>query len=145
MTTQPILEFFGENRFLSNFYPAELVWDGIIWPSAEHAYQAAKVLDREERLRFSRMRTPSEAKKSGKTLVLRDDWEEVKYDIMLEIVRAKFKQNPDMRARLLATGDAHLEEGNNWHDRTWGVCPPGSNIGLNYLGEILMTVREELR
>ena len=143
--TAPILEFFGEHRFLSNFWPAELVWDGIIWPSTEHAYQAAKVLDREERLRISRMRTPSEAKKTGKTLELRDDWEHVKYDIMLEIVRAKFTQNPDLKARLLATGDALLVEGNNWHDRIWGVCPPGSSEGLNYLGKILMTVREEMR
>jgi ribA/ribD-fused uncharacterized protein len=142
---QPILEFFGENRFLSNFYPAEFVWDGIVWPTSEHAYQAAKVHDREERLRISRFKTPSEAKKVGKHLELREDWNQVRYDIMLEIVRAKFTQNPHLKAKLLATGGCRLEEGNHWGDRIWGVSPAGSNNGLNWLGEILMIIREELR
>jgi ribA/ribD-fused uncharacterized protein len=144
-TAPAILEFSGDYRFLSNFYKAELVWDNIVWPSSEHAYQAAKVLDREKRLELSRIKNPAMIKKMGKGLDLRDDWEQVKYDTMLEIVRAKFTQNPELKAKLLATGNAHLEEGNTWRDKTWGVCPPGSGEGLNYLGKILMTVREELR
>jgi ribA/ribD-fused uncharacterized protein len=142
---EPILTFFGEHRFLSNFFVAELVWDNIVWPSSEHAYQAAKTLDRSERIRISQLKTPGAAKKCGKTIQLRPDWEAVKVEIMYEIVLAKFSQNPELHDRLLATGDAHLEEGNSWHDRTWGVCPVGSGQGLNYLGVILMAVREELR
>jgi ribA/ribD-fused uncharacterized protein len=137
-----ISEFFGENRFLSNFYPAEFVWDGIVWPSSEHAYQAAKMLDRNKRIEFSKLRTPSEAKKLGKHIELREDWNEVRYDLMYEIVLEKFRQNPHLKAKLIATGDARLEEGNNWNDRTWGICPPGSNMGLNWLGEILMSIRD---
>lgn len=139
-----ILTFFGNYRFLSNFYPAEFVWDRIIWPSSEHAYVAAKTLDREERLKISRMEGKGVIKRYGRQIDLRPDWEEVKYDIMLEIVRAKFSQNPDLKEKLLATGNAHLEEGNHWKDRIWGVCPPGSGNGKNYLGKILMQVREEL-
>lgn len=139
-----ILTFFGKYRFLSNFYPAEFVWDRIIWPSSEHAYVAAKTLDREERLKISRMEGKGVIKRYGRQIDLRPDWEEVKYDIMLEIVRAKFSQNPDLKEKLLATGNAHLEEGNHWKDRIWGVCPPGSGNGKNYLGKILMQVREEL-
>jgi len=141
----PILTFNGIHSFLSNFFCAEMVWDGIVWPSSEHAYQAAKTESREIRLKFSRMQSPVTVKRAGKTVPLREDWDAVKYDIMLEIVRAKFTQNPELRTKLFETGDAHLEEGNTWHDRTWGVCPPGSSNGLNYLGKILMTVRDELR
>jgi ribA/ribD-fused uncharacterized protein len=143
--SESILTFFGEYRFLSNFYPAELVWDNIVWSSSEHAYVAAKTNDRKLRLEISKMAGKGVVKKFGQRLPLRPDWEEVKYDIMLEIVRAKFTQNPDLKAKLLATGDAHLEEGNTWNDRTWGVCPPGSGNGKNWLGKILMQVRKELK
>lgn len=142
--SDPILTFFGKNRFLSNFYPAEVVWDNIVWPTSEHAYQAAKFDDREVRLTISRMKTPQEAKAVGKG---KGDasWHLRSLDVMYEIVKAKFTQNPQLKDRLLATGDAHLEEGNTWHDTFWGVCPPGSNKGQNHLGKILMRVREELK
>lgn len=141
--TPPILEFQGPHRFLSNFFVAELVWDNIVWPTSEHAYQAAKSLDRTVRLRISRLPTAKAAKLAGKTLDLRPDWEEVKYEIMKDIVRAKFTQNPALKQKLLETNDAHIEEGNNHRDRIWGVCPPGSGQGLNYLGKILMELRAE--
>lgn len=138
-----ILEFTGDHKYLSNFYIVEFVWDGIIWQHSEAAYQAAKTLDRATRLEFSRMK-PGESKRAGKTVSLRSDWEEVKYDIMHAIVLAKFKQNPHLAKLLLATGTAHLEEGNNHGDRIWGVCPPRSNLGHNLLGKILMDVRAEI-
>lgn len=140
-----ILEFKGEFAFLSNFAKAELVWDNMLWPTSEHAYQAAKTLDRQSRLNIAALATPAQTKRAGKTLVLRPDWDEVKYGIMKEIVWAKFTQNPDLRAKLLATGDAHLEEGNHHHDNIWGVCPPGSGNGKNWLGVVLMEVRKELQ
>jgi ribA/ribD-fused uncharacterized protein len=139
-----ILTFFDEYRFLSNFYPAELVWDNIVWPHSEAAYQAAKTTDRKLRLAMSKI-TAGESKRFGKTIELRSDWEEVKCGIMKEIVEAKFRQNPELKAKLLATGTAHLEEGNTWGDRIWGVCPPGSGNGTNWLGKILMEVRAEFR
>ena len=140
-----IREFKGEFAFLSNFAAAELVWDGMLWPTAEHAYQAAKTLDRQSRLNIAALATPAQSKRAGKTLVLRPNWDNIKYHIMLEIVSAKFLQNPELAKQLLATGDAYLEEGNNHRDNIWGVCPPGSANGTNWLGLILMTVRTGLR
>lgn len=140
----PILTFFGEYRFLSNFWMATFSWDGVVWPHAEAAYQAAKTLDLDRRQEFVRM-GPVEAKRAGKLVELRNDWDEVKVVIMHEIVFAKFDQNPHLKELLLQTGNRRLEEGNTWNDRVWGICPPGSNKGLNHLGQILMLVRAQLR
>ena len=145
MTTD-ILEFKGEFAYLSNFYRgATFVWDGILWLNSEAAYQAAKSIDRDIRKMFSQMSNPGTAKREGRTVVLRPDWEQVKYSIMWEIVQAKFDQNKDIAGKLMSTGFVHLEEGNNHRDNIWGVCPPGSNNGLNYLGKILMEVRATIR
>ncbi len=64
---------------------------------------------------------------------------------MLELVLLKFTSHPELREKLLATDDMVLEEGNTWGDKVWGICPPGSGIGRNELGKILMDVREALR
>lgn len=85
---------------------------------------------------------PSEAKRLGRRVRLRSDWEQVKYDVMLDVVRAKFNQHPDLAQKLLATGDEELVEGNDWGDTYWGVC---NGRGKNMLGKILMRVRAELR
>lgn len=135
-------EFQGEYRFLSNFWPAPCEFEGVRYPSSEHAYQAAKTLDTVERSRIAALSTPSEAKKAGRALALRADWETVKFDVMRACVRSKFALNPDLAEKLLATGDALLEEGNTWGDRTWGVV---DGVGENRLGRILMDVRGELR
>lgn len=140
-TSPPILEFKGPYRYLSNFWMAPVLWAGQVWPSTEHAYQAAKTLDGDERRRIRMLATPGYAKRAGKLVTLRPDWEQVKEDIMLDIVLAKFSQHPRLMDQLLSTGDAVLEEGNNWRDTTWGVCPPGSGQGRNLLGKILMDIR----
>lgn len=137
-----IAEFQGDYRFLSNFWPAHVEFDGITYPTAEHAYQAAKTLDPAERRRIAALPTPAEAKREGRALPLRPDWEQVKLDVMERCVRYKFSHDADLRARLLATGDAQLEEGNAWGDRFWGVY---EGQGENWLGRILMTVRQELK
>lgn len=140
-TQAAIREFQGEYRFLSNFWPATVVFEGITYPSAEHAYQSAKTLDITERRRIAALSTPGEAKRAGRALTLRADWERVKFDVMERCVRDKFMRNADLRARLLATGDAHLEEGNTWGDRVWGTV---DGVGENRLGKILMKIRDEL-
>jgi ribA/ribD-fused uncharacterized protein len=139
-----IQSFTGEYHFLSNFYPTPLEWGGLSWWTSEAAYQGAKSLDPTVRLEFSRIIEPARAKRQGKVIDLRPDWPTVKYDTMLEIVRAKFAQNDRIAKMLLATGDEYLEEGNWWGDRYWGVSPVGSGNGKNALGRILMTVRSEL-
>ena len=65
------------------------------------------------------MHNPSDAKKLGRDLTLRPDWEKVKVRLMYEICMCKFMQNPELRDKLLATGESTLIEGNNWGDYFW--------------------------
>lgn len=136
-----ILSFQGPHRFLSNFWPAPVRYGGILFPTTEHAYQAAKSDDVNEAIRVSLLKTPGDAKRVGRTLVVRENWEQIKRPIMLDVLRLKFNL-PDLRRKLLATGDVLLVEGNTWGDRYWGVC---NGVGENWLGRLLMQVREECR
>jgi ribA/ribD-fused uncharacterized protein len=137
-----IVEFQGRYRFLSNFWPAEVVYEGVTYPTVEHAYQSAKTFDLNERKRIAGLKTPAEAKAEGRKLKLRDDWETAKFVVMEDCVRYKFTHHDELHAKLVATGDALLEEGNTWGDRVWGVY---QGQGENRLGKILMKVRDELR
>ncbi len=134
-----IISFRDEYFFLSNFYPVEIKLDGIVYPNAEAAFQAQKTLDVEERRKFSMLKNPVQAKRLGRKVKLRDDWEEVKLYIMSEIVSQKFLQHPHLIEMLLQTGDEELVEGNKWGDRFWGVC---KGKGKNHLGKILMKIRD---
>ena len=136
-----INEFRGENYYLSNFYNAPVTYGGISYLNNEAAFQAQKVTDDKIRNEFSNL-NPSEAKRKGRRVSLRKDWEEVKISIMHDIVKAKFSQNEDLKNKLLSTNDEHLEEGNTWGDRIWGTV---NGKGQNNLGKILMQVREELK
>lgn len=135
-----INKFRGANRFLSNFYETSVEWEGLIYPSSEAAFQAAKTLDQEDRKRFQTM-TPVEAKREGYKVTLRDDWEDIKLHVMYEVVLAKFSQNEFLKQKLIATGREWLEEGNTCGDRTWGTV---NGVGQNLLGHVLMTVRSVL-
>ena len=138
-----INEFQGEYYYLSNFYEAPVTWEGLTYANSEAAFHAAKVLTREERLPFTTL-TPIEAKHLGRQVNLRPDWEEVKTQIMEDVVRAKFTQHPDLAARLLATGDKQLIEGTTWGDTCWGI-DLRTGQGENRLGIILMKLRAELK
>lgn len=141
MHSHDILAFQGPYRFLSNFWPAPVRYGGILFPTTEHAYQAAKSNDRNEAVRVSLLKSPGDAKRVGRTLTVRPDWEQVKEAVMLDVLRLKFAL-PDLRRKLLATGSVQLVEGNTWGDRYWGVC---NGAGKNRLGVLLMQVREECR
>ena len=134
-----IKEFKGEHRFLSNFYvsPGEKL-------SLEHVYQALKTNDKTWQEIIMAAQTPVEAKQFGRQAPLRPDWEGIKVNIMHSLVYAKFASNEDLKKRLLNTGDAFLEEGNNWGDTFWGVDLK-TGEGQNFLGDILMTVRNEIK
>jgi len=139
--------FTGEYSFLSNFHPCTISWQGRTWSTVEHAYQAAKTrnIDYQEVIRNAP--SPSDAKKLGRKVRLRGDWDEVKVPIMCELVYLKFTQNPALADLLIKTGSAELVEGNYWHDNFWGncVCEKCSNRkGSNALGIILMNVRDDL-
>lgn len=137
-----ITEFQGANRFLSNFYPAEVEYGGLTYPTVEHAYQAAKTNDTATRIRIRGCSTPSAAKRLAKTIPLRDNWNEIKLVIMAWLVGQKFLRHKDLQQKLLATGDAELIEGNRWGDKFWGVC---GGQGENHLGKILMHTRKHIR
>lgn len=134
--------FRKEYRFLSNFWDAPVTYGGLTYGNNEAAFQAQKCMDEAEREQFTTLRS-NEAKRLGRRVQLRPDWEDVKVPVMEEIVRAKFTQNEDLKQLLLATGELVLEEGNSWHDTFWGVDAK-TREGQNHLGRILMKVRGEL-
>lgn len=138
-----INSFQGEYRFLSNFYPAWVTYEGEEYPSTEHAYQAAKTTDTGMRAWIKNAKTPGDAKRCGREVDVRDDWETIKPIVMLDLLLQKFN-HPHLKKKLLATGDANLVEGNRWHDNYWGKCNCGRCRagGLNMLGRLLMKVRE---
>lgn len=131
-----IESFSGQYHFLSNFYGIRVELGYVFYPSVENAFQAAKTFDPMAREPFRHV-SPREAKRLGRALPLRPDWEDVKLNIMETLLWRKFV-NPDLRAALLETGDAVLVEGNTWGDKFWGVC---DGTGENHLGRLLMKVR----
>ena len=134
--------FKGRYAFLSNFYSCTVFdEDGIKYNNSEAYFQSHKTLDKEKRKEFFGL-SPSVAKQKGRRIELRDDWEDVKLDIMEQAVRAKFTQNDDLKIRLMATGSKQLVEGNNWGDTFWGKV---IGVGENNLGKILMKVRYDLQ
>jgi ribA/ribD-fused uncharacterized protein len=134
-----ITSFRGEFRWLSNFVPVVVQLDGLVYPSTEHAYQAAKTLDFAERTRIRTMETPGQAKRAGRLVTERPDWLLVKEVVMLDLTRQKYASEP-YRGLLLATGHCEIEEGNTRGDVFWGVC---RGKGQNKLGQIIMQVRQE--
>lgn len=132
--------FEGEFRFLSNFAPSIVHFDGMEFSTVEHAYQAAKTFDKDLRLKIRNAKTPNEAKKFGKKIKLREDWEDVKIAVMLGLLEQKFAI-PELRQLLLNTGEAELIEGNWWGDTFWGVC---KGRGQNHLGKLLMAIRKRI-
>lgn len=139
VTNQAILGFFEEHRFLSNFEHSPFRLFDIEWKTNEHFYMAMKTRDWEERLHIAALETPAEARKYGRNQVkLRPDWDSIRIQVMTVGCYEKFKQNPHLLEKLLATGDKYLEETNYWNDTFWGVC---NGIGESHLGKVLMHVR----
>lgn len=147
-----INSFSGRYSFLSNFYPTEIEYQGIKYPTVEAYYVAMKAdnsqiingihysLD-DFREMISKVETPGKVKRLGRKISLRKDWDKYKLEAMNWAVREKFKDE-DLKELLLSTGDQELIEMNTWGDTFWGVC---NGKGKNHLGKILMEVRNELR
>ena len=148
--------FSGENEFLSNFFiaPMEMVIKGtrFRFRCSETAYQMFKVFSNWKNPTTGELGramafsidafTPGRAKRLGKKLPIDEQyWKSVRVEVMKTVLKAKFG-SPLLRDRLLATGDAYLEETNDWNDTFWGVC---NGIGENMLGKLLMQLRAEIR
>lgn len=132
--------FRNEKAFLSNFYKCKVKYEGLIYPSAENAYQASKTIDIEKRKEFQEI-TPVEAKRLGRRVVLRKDFEKRKNEIMWEILESKFN-NKELKEKLIKTGQEYLEEKNTWGDTYWGTV---NGKGENNLGKILMNIRNKYK
>lgn len=144
-TEDVIGPFKNENEYLSNFYEASVVYNGTEFPTSENAFQAMKARDENELYeKIAAAESPEKAKELGKKPSLPENWEEQKKYMMLEIVTAKFAQNPELRERLLETGDKLLVELNWWNDTYWGA-DSSTGEGKNMLGRVLMEVRSSLR
>ena len=159
-----IKQFQNDYRFLSNFYQStirlayqiyqlqqilgiEIYYDDKIYPTAEHLYQALKTEDKIEQEKIRISPSASKAKRLGRRVTLRRDWEAIKETMMLIVIKAKFLQNKELGQQLLKTRDWTLIEGNYWHDNYWGDCfcsKCKNTKGQNHLGQILMKVRNIL-
>ncbi len=136
-----ISRFRGEYAFLSNFHPCKVEFDLYTYPSAEHAFQAAKTTNLKERIRIREAKTPAQAKRIGRTVTLRENWDEIRIIKMYFILREKFR-NPRLKKLLLGTGNQTLVEGNDHGDTFWGIC---KGKGKNHLGSMLMAIRREIK
>jgi ribA/ribD-fused uncharacterized protein len=135
-----INSFSGKYHFLSNFYPVKISLDEVVYPTVEHAYQAAKTFSEDQRAAILKSETPGIAKRLGRLVTLRNDWEDVKFLLMKELVTQKFCY-PELEDLLKSTYPHELIEGNTWGDTYWGVC---NGVGHSHLGNILTEIRFRL-
>ncbi|CAB4194493.1 NADAR [uncultured Caudovirales phage] len=132
-----ITSFSGQYRWLSNFYPCLVLFEGHLYPSVEHAYQAAKAHPSQRAPFRDPGVTASYAKKMGRAVPIPGAWGNVRVSVMRSCLISKFN-DPGLMFLLLSTGDAELIEGNHWGDTFWGVC---KGDGENQLGKLLMERR----
>ena len=139
-----IMSFRGEYSFLSNFYEGKVfTYKGLKFNNTEAPFHAEKCWSRAKEFEMIR---PLQSKRLGRRVLMRKDWEQIKDRVMYDVCYAKFTQDPVLKAKLLATGNRELVEGNTHGDRCWGMtCSNGVWIGENRLGKVLMKLREDLR
>jgi ribA/ribD-fused uncharacterized protein len=136
--TSPIDRFEHDYRYLSNFWPAKVYYGVQSYTTIEHAYQAAKTKNVVFQNQIRLAESPFMAKRLGRNVPIREDWEKIKLEVMADLLWQKFIMKPEMRAKLVATGKREIIEGNTWGDRYWGMC---EGTGENHLGRLLMALR----
>lgn len=132
----------GEYGFLDNFFEREIVINDKVYATTEHYFQACKARNEKDHEFIRLQPNPGKSKYWGNRINLRPDWEEVKGDVMLEALRAKFTQHSDLQALLLLTGDSYIIE-TSPYDKIWGWGPKRN--GQNRLGKSLIQIREEIK
>ena len=131
-----ITEFRGAYRFLSNFWPATVEYEGLIYLSTENAYQAAKM--HPDNRKFFIACTPGEAKRMARKMPTLPNWHANRIPIMRGLLQQKFAPYTVLADMLRLTGDIEIIEGNTWGDTFWGVC---NGKGENNLGKLIMEQR----
>jgi ribA/ribD-fused uncharacterized protein len=132
----------------SNLYRRTVVFEGIVYPTAEHAYQAGKARKIEVRDWILSAPTPSLVAMAAHGLYTWDivpNWSKIKFERMKGVLLAKYTQHEDLKLLLLGTGNARLVESatvDNAVNRLWGEV---NGVGKNMLGTLLMQVRDEIR
>lgn len=152
--TDAVEEFTGDYYFLSNFYPspfrASVFGTELTYPTVEHYFQAWKATTERDHGWVVMARTPRQAKRRGREIELRSDWESIKVAVMRSALALKFPVDAmnEFSVMLLATGERMLIEGNHWGDQTWGAAYDGAlfhtRSGSNLLGVLLMERRGAL-
>lgn len=140
-----ITSFQGDYEFLSNFYPCTITLGGLTFPSVENAYQAMKCVNPSDMIQFTNI-GPAEAKKLGRKVTMRSDFDNIKYNVMRSLLDQKF-EDKTFKKMLLDTAPESIVEGNYWHDNYWGICTCEkcrNEIGYNHLGELLQRKRNLL-
>ena len=138
-----ILSFDGTDyAFLSNFYEAPIIYEDKRYPTSEHLFQARKATNNKDHYFVRTAPTPAIAKRRGRQIQCRKDWDAIRVQVMREVLELKFSQHPELKEKLLATGHFRLVEGNWWKDRFWGVY---NGKGQNWLGKLLMELRDKYR
>lgn len=145
MSKKKITSFRGLHQFLSNFYRCEILYEGRLYRSVEHAFQGAKCVNDSDKEKIRLTPTPAAAKRLGRRIQMKANWDEERNDAMEQLLRIKF-ENPALRKNLIETGDYQLIEENKWHDTYWGVCvcKKHKSDGQNHLGNLLMKIRDDL-
>jgi len=132
------------NNWLSNFYPVEIEFQGKKYASVEHAYMSAKSNNPAWKHKCQdRNISPGKIKRLSRDITLIDGWHDKKLDVMKVLINRKFN-NPQLKEKLLSTGHAHIQEGNTWNDKYWGICLK-TGEGENNLGKLIMNKKNELR
>ena len=142
------MEFKNDLDFLSNYYHTPIVYKEKEYSTVEHFFQSYKTLEKPLQEVIRNANTPGKAKRLGRNVALREDWERDKHLVMTTGVHLKFSSSTELKAKLLATGDLELVEGNTWHDNHWGDCSCTKCkdiVGENRLGIMLMEVRDILK
>jgi len=133
----------SDYSWMSNFAPIPIQdSEGKTWPTVEHLFQAAKSLNRSEQDMIRKAPSPKMAKKLGRAVKLRKGWDNMRLNVMKGILKRKFEQHPDLKEKLLATGNEPIEEDAHW-DEFWGTGKFGH--GKNWMGKLLMQLRGEFR
>jgi len=138
-----IRSFRGKHAFLSNFYTCNVTIGKETYQTTEHYYQSQKATSDAVRKAIGFASSAKVAKKMGRNIICRKDWDDVKDAVMLEALRAKFSI-PELAKMLVETGNAIIEESNSYGDRYWGI-DSDTGKGQNKLGKMLMRIRDEIR